>query len=290
LGAPPTPGGDPLDVPLSESAAQASFDIFLGENQVARWRMNRMLALVGCSARCRVRLPGPAISRIHCSLVATEQGVWVVDLCTEGGTQLHGQPVPFARLQAGDSVGVGPYCLRVRYRQAAATVPTVAPASRGTSAVEVLPAGSNGLGVPPTSALVSDPNPMISLVQEFNALQQQMFDQFQQTLVMLVQMMSSMHKEQVALIREEMRQFQQVSQELQQLQEQARSGRAAAVEAPSGPLPSPPGAIPLPAQPRATEEADGGTAVHDWLAKRISDLQSDRQSRWQRIVGFLRGN
>src|SRR5262249_12251389 len=153
-----------------------------------------------------------------------------------------------------------------------------------TSTVEVLPGGSNGLV--PTAASVSDLTPMISLVQEFNALQQQMFDQFQQTLVMLVQMMSSMHQEQVALIREEMRQFQQVSQELQQLQAQARGGRASAAAAPSVPLPSPPAATPLPEQPPTVEETDGGTAVHDWLAKRIADLQSDRQTRWQRIVGF----
>ena len=89
--------------------------------------------------------------------------------------------------------------------------------------------GNPGPVVPVPSA--SDPNALLSLVQQFSSMQQNMFDQFQQTLVMLVQMMSTMHHEQVSLVQEELRQLRQVTEELQRLQEQARQTRRAILAA-----------------------------------------------------------
>src|SRR5262249_8546576 len=48
------PMEDPGDEP--EDVAAASFDISLDDRVIARWRMNRVLSLVGRSPRCRVRL------------------------------------------------------------------------------------------------------------------------------------------------------------------------------------------------------------------------------------------
>jgi pSer/pThr/pTyr-binding forkhead associated (FHA) protein len=281
---------DPLDHPQPGDVPMASFDILLGCKRVARWRMNRLVALVGSSARCRVRLRDASVSRIHCSLVGTPKGVWVVDLCSRSGTWLRDETIRSARLEEGDVVEVGPYRLRLKYRRVA------------TSAAPVVVARGEDRGLAVQSAAMGEPNALFPLVQQFNNLQQQMFDQFQQTLVMLVRLMSSMHQEQVALIREELGQIQKVTEELNRLQGQAHQGRAVS---PGGVLrrggASPVGQVqprssvtplPVPAsfagQPRSVNGNDGD--IHDWVTRRVSELQADRQSRWQRIVDFVRGS
>jgi hypothetical protein len=127
-----------------------------------------------------------------------------------------------------------------------------------------------------------------------------MFDQFQQTLVMLFQMMASMQQEQVALIRDELRQFQKTTEELNRLQEQVRSNRAADVPRSSAPAttrravtagqsPLPPGEQPV-LPPAGTADLPSNGDIHDWLTQRIGELQTERQNRWQRILGFIRGD
>src|SRR5262249_9163784 len=133
----------------------------------------------------------------------------------------------------------------------------------------------------------------------------------QQTMVLLVRMLSSMHEQQVALIRDELRQFQKATEELQRLQQQLGEARAAApVSRPdrrlAGPAGQPaagprprsqpaPAEVPDPAgrlrQPVAVAGQEGvtGEAVHAWLNQRIAELQAERQGSWQRILGFFRG-
>jgi pSer/pThr/pTyr-binding forkhead associated (FHA) protein len=117
------PPADQADDPLENrleagQALLASFDISLGDNHVARWRMNRQIALVGQSRRWRVHLGDPSVSRTHCSLVATPTGIWVVDLQSREGTRLNGEPVEVARLEDGDTLEIGKYCMRVEYLRA----------------------------------------------------------------------------------------------------------------------------------------------------------------------------
>ena len=109
---------DPLEdrLPSSGSFPLASFDIYEGNLHVARWRLNRVLSLVGRSARCRVRLPDVSVSCVHCSVVATPKGVWVVDLLSREGTRLRNEPIQLARLEEGDTLEVGNYRLRISYQ------------------------------------------------------------------------------------------------------------------------------------------------------------------------------
>jgi pSer/pThr/pTyr-binding forkhead associated (FHA) protein len=302
-----------VDDPLEESsgagqAVTASFDIVLGDRQLARWRMNRRVVLVGASARCRVRLRDPSVSRVHCSLVATGRGIWVVDLHSRRGTRLRGEPIEVARLADGDTVEVGNYCLRIHYHRSALPAPAGPPAA----APLVLRGGGPGLlAAQPGLPLVGEQNALFPLIQQFNVMQQQMFDQFQQTLMLLFQMMSSMHQEQAALIREELRHFKKATDELNRLQEEVRSQRAApaprgqalaeaAQTQPPRPWPSsqPQAAagVPLVLPPLAPSQAPTGPAaesngnVQEWLNQRIAELRTERQSSWQRILGFIRGD
>ena len=45
---------------------------------------------------------------------------------------------------------------------------------------------------------------LLPVVNEFNLMQQQMFDQFHQTLLIMAEMFTTLHKEQAGLVREEL--------------------------------------------------------------------------------------
>jgi pSer/pThr/pTyr-binding forkhead associated (FHA) protein len=213
---------------------------------------------------------------------------------------------------------------------------------------------------------------LMPLVSQFSLMQQQMFDQFQQAMVMLVQMFGTMHREQMAVIREELDRLHQLSQELQELKdelakpsrqpalalgERADPGAAAARDrrpapepdrrpalepftpaaaawsrsgdgalTPSGlsavvppltppaaapecqpprgdglpgmpPLSTSPGVPPDPSRPGLItpgSPSGSGPAVPDhdavaWIHQRIMIIQSERETRWQKILKLLPG-
>lgn len=79
------------------------------------WQMNPVLALVGRSHQCQVRISDGRLSRCHCSLLRTPLGVWVVDLLGKDGIQVNGLNVRSERLDEGDELRVGKVLLRIRY-------------------------------------------------------------------------------------------------------------------------------------------------------------------------------
>ncbi len=82
------------------------------------WPINRVLTLVGRDDRCRITCADERISRVHCSLVLTPYGLWVVDLIGRGGVQVNGKKQSCALLQAGDELGVGQYRMQTVYESA----------------------------------------------------------------------------------------------------------------------------------------------------------------------------
>ena len=137
---------------------------------------------------------------------------------------------------------------------------------------------------------------LMPLVSQFSQMQQQMFEQFQQTLLMMAQMFGSLQREQMALIRQELEQIQELTRQLHTLQSegmrQSAPPRPASPQAaaPSSPTPS------LSWKPTTSaDKADTPSAklcdpaVHVWLSERLSALQQERQSRWQKVLGILTG-
>jgi pSer/pThr/pTyr-binding forkhead associated (FHA) protein len=165
------------------------------------------------------------------------------------------------------------------------------------------------------------------ILQQFGMMQQQMFDQFQQGMMMMFQMFSNMHRDQMGVIREELDRLQELTEEIQNLQAQlAKTAPTAsppaagttpanrpgqnAVGAASKPTAQPRSANDAPrksspaassAQPRtqATNGAESSAApapagqtqadIHAWLSHRLVAIQQERQTRWQKILGFLTG-
>jgi predicted component of type VI protein secretion system len=290
--------------------------------QQTRWPMNRMLALLGSAPCCKVRLHGPQVARTHASLVCTAQGSWVVDLLSPTGTWLNGQKVRLARLEDGDELRIDHFVMRIHCR------PSDGFALGSARAAEPVEAAKNGFSLhgqitkmelgPPErefaqDALVHKPQAVqnvvehtakamletvfFPMVQQFSAVQNQMFDQFQQAMTLMFQMFDGLQKDQMQLIRAELTRVQELTQEIQVLHTEMK--KAPVAVKPDLSLTnhrvfaetSPTNGISPKTVPQGPGETPGQTAedVHGWLCQRMAELQDDRRSRLQKITDFLSG-
>jgi pSer/pThr/pTyr-binding forkhead associated (FHA) protein len=208
---------------------------------VCRWRMNRVVALVGNAEICKVRLRGPGVSSFHCGLICTPAGVWVIDLKRQGGVHVNRTPVMHSLLEDGDRLQVGNYTICVAYASAGAPAASASGADGAAllSGQAALPTQSSLLagGLAAMHSLGPWPAPMVapppaagnagallgetgnaellaSMMRQFSQMQHQMFDQ---SLVMLFQMFRTMHGEQTSVLREELARLDALNRELHYL-------------------------------------------------------------------------
>ncbi len=289
------------------------------------WTMNRGLALIGRSPACRVRLPESDVSRFHCSLVLTTSGVWAIDLLSQRPVLVNGQPIRSARIAPGDRLQIGEHVLTPDYDlslvRAAGPRP---PASREPipfasmqppdPSTDHLPALTPTVMVPgafwdrPKSFTLADDDalksadPMVSnLVQQFGAMQQQMFDQFHQTMMMMFEGFAALHRETSSSIREEFEEVRKLSQEIESLRaETAKLAEATTVSLqqsafqksePRAGTPKNGHAVEGPKIPPrakvATALPDPHVDIHAQLCQRLNNIESERQTRWQKILGMM---
>jgi hypothetical protein len=157
---------------------------------------------------------------------------------------------------------------------------------------------------------------LVPVLQQFGMMQQQMMDQFQQSMQMVVQVFASMHRDQMSTLQRELDQIHHLTRELNELQAElrARRGPAPSRNGAGARLPEPPPALPArhplppaahgntapplggaaPAPPPAAPAGPSGEVpntgdMHEWLNQRILTLQREREGRWQKILGFVMG-
>jgi pSer/pThr/pTyr-binding forkhead associated (FHA) protein len=160
---------------------------------------------------------------------------------------------------------------------------------------------------------------LVPLMNQFGAMQEQMADQFRQTLMMMFQMFSAVHKDQMAFFQQEMDRVQQLTGELHLLRIEAAKHApapaptptpastpaktrpqtpppAAAHASPPAPAaPAPPAAPATPASAAPDNAATAGVSapagqdIHFWLIQRMAAVQEERQNRWQKLLGLLSG-
>jgi pSer/pThr/pTyr-binding forkhead associated (FHA) protein len=301
-------------------------EIVAGKERPAIWDSNRVLFLIGRSQFCKVRLHDRGISRFHAAVVCTPGSAWIVDLLSRTGVFLNGQRVTAARLDPGDHLRLGPFLIRVQALEpSAAGLGEPAdrePADREPANGSIHPAEIPGellplsrfLGEGSQSLARAQPNGrhplmetlLLPLVNQFSSIQEQMFEQFRQNLLMMFQMFQVTQKEHLALVHDELRTVQQLTLQLTALQAelvaQGAKSRVSVVGGPARGIPTtngqnekdrvPAAVMPLPSVPNphaATEEALPREDVHIRLCDKISALQQERASSWQRVMGFVLG-
>ena len=223
------PQGSPLSWRTwgTEELVEATVEFVNGPSESKSWPIRRVVSLLGTARRCKFRLADRSIEPFQCSLIRTSQGLFVVDLLGGEGVKVNDIPTRTARLNHGDMLEIGRYQIRVHYRdrEALADQQSPQPNDRGLApnATQAnLPAPffpAPGLSSNPKAELlpydggVNYPatanrndlteSVLVPLVSQFGMMQQQMFDQFQQTMSMMVQMFGKMHESQMELIRQE---------------------------------------------------------------------------------------
>ena len=157
--------------------------------------------------------------------------------------------------------------------------------------------------VPPTTGLpdlFTTPAPgenpadavVVPLLRQLGEVHGQMFAQFQQSLMLMVQLFACLRREQLPAMQRELARIQELNSELAQLQGEV--ARRAAAELAAGPGRSlarvtPSTQTPLPDPHLIRTPAPDSTALHDWVIDRINSLQQERQTRWQSLVGLFGG-
>jgi hypothetical protein len=244
---------------------------------LSRWRIDRALVLVGRSSVCTLQLADESVSRCHCSLVTTPDGLWVVDLLGREGVRVNGEVIRSARLGDGDDLRVGRFLIRLRYESSPgpAACFSLAPGVQASSApgdMGGLPATPN---LPQVRSQESGPTPprlirlhpsrgqgqelaganlvdalLAPLVYQLGEVQRQFSDQLAQAVsaqqkmseqlyraVTLVEAMGTLHRDQRVQVRKELKQIHRLSHELKSLEADPAFRTAAERLGPLGPDP-----------------------------------------------------
>ena len=228
-----------------------------GERRSANCNLNRVMVLLGRTEGCKIRLMDSSVSKFHCSLIRTPRGVWVVDLLSRNGIWVNGTKVPWARLEQGDRLEVGEFVLRLRYDQPDNESPDAKPntnlsepAARNQEPVATDDPGESHPSAVPAQ-IASEPSPIIEeheaahaakhhalvvspgrgmipvelsesiavmIANQFSQLQQQMFDQFHQAMLVMFQTFSNLHRDQMEIVRQELDRVHELTRQLHALQ------------------------------------------------------------------------
>ncbi len=291
------------------------------------WRMDQYMAMIGRSPACKIRFLEPDVSKFHCSVVLTRHGLWVIDLLGEHGVFVNDEKVRCARIDEGDELRVGGHVLRARYDHPPLPLPRLKPERTTTPAFPEIftDAAANAIRDSLPARIVMPPmmngtelatmlektggaiDPSVNLlVHQFGMMQQNMLDQFHNTMMMMFEGFAALHREQASTIREEFEHVRKLSAEIEALRaETARLAKEAAAR--PAPMPgyqpngqgngtaSPP---PRPFVPRLQTPGDAlkkvnpgpphpESDIHAQLCLKLSNIETERQNRWQKILGMM---
>jgi pSer/pThr/pTyr-binding forkhead associated (FHA) protein len=281
-----------------------------------------------------VRIEDMAVSRYHAALMQTPQGIWLIDLCSREGTFLNGRPIRWARLDDGSQLRIGRgYAIRVSQQPDDNLSLSQAPATRATPLafktlvtegvvpIELphLPRPTRPADAERAPALFSsggndqEHSQLMFIIQQLNLMNQQMFNQFHQTLLTMAQMFCTMQREQMTLVRQELDRVQRLTDDLQEIQTRLNKrvsgdceAAAAGQDVPACSTNAEASSIEAPNEPTVESALLGGTAanppkapvpvsepmdpdIHMWLTKRVVALEQERQGRLRKVISMILG-
>ncbi|QDV38472.1 FHA domain-containing protein [Tautonia plasticadhaerens] len=314
-------------IPGDRIALESSAEVTPGLHRRA---VDRPLITVGRAPECDLRLSDLSVSRLHCALIRVGESLWVVDLLGRGGVQVDGNRRRWAPLGAGSQLKVGRYLYTIRIE----SLPTLRlrgperpspglpspgePGSPTLPALAQLPARRPGHGlsgsIGPAAAVLRAhlPEPVTvefpqadatriaeamigPLVDQFDLMQQQLFDQYHHSMMEMMAVFARLHQGRQDHVDRELKKIRRLTREVRSLRKEldrqdGESGRE------SGPAPprssdldraTSTGESPLQSTPRG---APGDyRAAQARIIARMNELQRERQGRWQRLLGRLSG-
>ncbi|HEY2251636.1 MAG TPA: FHA domain-containing protein [Planctomycetaceae bacterium] len=77
--------------------------------------ISESMTLIGAAPQCDLCLRDDGVSKVHASLVLTENGAWVVDLLGRDGVLVNDRPAYWKQLHDGDVMQIGRFRFRTRF-------------------------------------------------------------------------------------------------------------------------------------------------------------------------------
>jgi len=252
--------------------------------------INRMMTLVGNLPICKLRMNSSRVSRIHCALVRSDEGLSVVDLVSREGVRVNGSNVRSKLLWEGDCLDIGGRELVVRYAKGDET-PSINESAANTedgysfSPTEIAVAANLG---PPK--LVDDEDAAESalgtIIEGFSSAQPQSAEQFRAMMAAMMQAFGMMFVEHRRFVQEEMSRLDELTRFIAERQAPPADPRTGAPtngrKPPEEPVPDL--SVPLP----PLGDSPAADHVHAWLQQRIEEMGEKRASFWKRMAGMLR--
>lgn len=277
---------------------------------IPTWTVQSQMVLIGRSVRCRIRINSQEVSGFHCALIRTDAGLWLVSLLGRE-TLVNGISVRSTRLKSDDELQIGNQTIRVRYdvppiemrvdaiEERPSLVPTTLPARVGQheepgQMLSRLVAGSSPEQVAFAETL------LVPLVQQFSKIQQDMVDQFQQTMMGMFNAFGSLYQEQMTEFKQELEEIRLLTTELQTLQSSASLTsmlqdtneiipKVAEIPIPSEPAVALPNVETNPPGRNVRADMSNSAEIHAILNQRIAAIQTERQTRLQRVMQMILG-
>jgi pSer/pThr/pTyr-binding forkhead associated (FHA) protein len=192
----------------------------LDNGGINRRKIVRPITLIGNSPRCKMWFDDSSVSRAHCSLIVTPSGLWVIDLLSKSGTYVNSERVNFRLLRESDEVRIGCFRFTVSYRLFSESNFQESPQPLSTVEREdrEQKISSGGAGISEEFVL--------SLVDRFAAMQQQITSMNHQQMMTMLQMMNTMHQNHHDLVQRELTRIHRIDYEIQQIQSKLFGGNA----------------------------------------------------------------
>jgi pSer/pThr/pTyr-binding forkhead associated (FHA) protein len=191
-------------------------------------------------------------------------------------------------------------------------------ATLGTENGALAPANLGAVALPASAGTDAAQTLLLTFVNHFAMMQQQMFDQFQQQSMMVMQMFGTMQRDQMELVRQELESLRELNREIVSVQAELAKHQAEERAGPRPPAAAPePRSVPEPkhaalwsptpafaptdpAPARRASQVDlkattGNAAasseedVHAWLSQRFNHLQQESKTRWQKLLATVVG-
>ena len=259
------------------------------------------VTLLGRGPQCEMRLEDDRISRVHSSVMAASDGVWLMDLAGRGGVRINGSRVNHARLEPGDEIEVGRHRLRFVIDQ---------PWQDG----EEPRAGTERIPEPRGEGYVSE-SLVLAMVETFAEMQRQMQEQFSAQMNSMVELVESLRQDSREEVRAELVRLKSLGEEIRETQSQLAKERLSGPESrqSTAPRDDPENSEPEKAAPRSAPTAPrppesvrrepkrrhyavdaqrgtrdlDGIADHAIVSRRLRELEEERDSSWKKLVRLI---
>lgn len=264
-----------------------------GETSAA-WRIRQPITLIGRSNLCRPQLDHPSVERMHCSIAAMPDALYLIDLRSGAGTWVNDRRKRFRRLRQDDVIRIGNFQMTVNY-------PGVADERQPSSTSWTLDESPARAANPQTGDAGSDND----LLQQVLRMQQDTFSKSHQQTMLLAQLLGESHRNYHEVVKHEMEkigrldeQIAEIRQELLDATQRSLPGPASSTaDGPANNVGRPaiesgsPESVPaahLNAEPRPRSTRDDCDR-HANLVEKMGQLERERTGRMKRVIQVLCG-